>query len=90
MRTKEGEAILVFALWDTDGRHRFHYRNAALVTEIDASRPDVGDEIVIVRGEDVEFEKAGETRTMHRYAVRVKPSPDPLPGGASDHDEPPF
>jgi hypothetical protein len=87
MVNKEGERIPVVALWDVDGRHRFHYRNAGLVAELDASRPDVGDEIVIVRGEDVEFEAQGEQRRMHRYAVRVKPSSEPLPGAAAAQDE---
>lgn len=93
MVNKEGERIPVVALWDTDGRQRFHYRNAGLVAELDAAKPYVGDEIVIVRGEDVEFEAQGEQRRMHRYAVRVKPSSEPPPGGAAaapDDDEPPF
>jgi hypothetical protein len=91
MVNKEGEKIPVVALWDTDGRHRFHYRNAGLVVELDAAKPDVGDEIVIVRGEDVEFEAQGERRRMHRYAVRVKPSTEPPPGGVTaDDDEPLF
>jgi hypothetical protein len=83
MRTKEGDTFPVFALWDADGRPRFHYKNAALVIEVDESRPEVGDEIVIVRGEDREFEAQGEQRRMHRYAVRAKPSSEPLPGQAA-------
>jgi hypothetical protein len=92
MRTKEGDELPVVALWDDAGRNRFHYRNAALVAELDAARPDVGDEIVIVRGEDVSFEKGGEQRTMHRFAIRTRPSSEPLPGNAqlSDGDELPF
>jgi hypothetical protein len=88
MRTKDGEEITVVALWDVGGKHRFHYQNAGLISELDAAKPDVGDEIVIVRGQDVAFEKGGETRTMHRYAVRTKPSAAPLPGGAEKPDIP--
>jgi hypothetical protein len=90
MVNKEGERIAVVALWDVDGRLRFHYRNAGLVAELDASRPDVGDEIVIVRGEDVEFEAQGEQRRMHRYAVRVKSSTEPLPGNATPDEDSEF
>jgi hypothetical protein len=86
MRTKGGDEITVVAVWDGDGKNRFHYENAGLRAELDAARPDVGDEIVIVRGQDVEFEKDGETRTMHRFAVRTKPSADPLPGGTEKPD----
>jgi hypothetical protein len=88
MHTKGGDAFDVYLFWDVDDRHRFHYRNAALVSEVDESSPGVGDEIVIVRGEDVDFESQGEKRTMHRYAVRVRPSPDPLPGGAAEPASP--
>jgi hypothetical protein len=92
MRTKEGDELPVVALLDLDGRNRFHYRNAGLVTELDTCRPEIGDEIVIVRGEDVEYESQGEQRRMHRYAVRVKPSSEPLPGPAAstEDDEFPF
>ena len=38
--------------------------------------------IVIVRGEeDYEFEVNGEARTKHRYAIRTRPSKEPLPSG---------
>jgi hypothetical protein len=87
MVNKEGDQIPVVALWDADGRHRFHYRNASLVSELDAARPEVGDAIAIVRGEDRSFEaKGGELRTMHRYAVSTKPSTEPLPNGSVDSD----
>jgi hypothetical protein len=90
MVNKEGERIPVVALWDLDGRLLFHYRNASLVAELDASRPEIGDEIVIVRGEDVEFEAQGGQRTMHRYAVRVRPSTEPLPGEAAQDEDSEF
>src|SRR5262245_28810140 len=74
MRTKEGEEIPVYLLREREGRLRFHYRNAALVREIEELRPEVGDEIAIVRGEDREFEVQGEGRRMMRFAVRVRPA----------------
>jgi hypothetical protein len=90
MRTRNGETITVFAFWDGNGGKRFHYQNAALGHEFDAAKPAVGDDIVIVRGEDREFEVQGEQRTMHRFAVRSKPNPAPLPGASVQSDEPPF
>ena len=83
MRTKGGEAVSVYALWDQDGKPRFAYKHAALVAEIEENRPEIGDEIVIVRGEDREFEAQGEQRRMYRYAARVRPSSEPLPGQAA-------
>jgi hypothetical protein len=83
MRTKDGDSFPVFALWDADGKPRFHYKNAALVPEVDESRPEIGDEIVVVRGEDREFEAQGEQRRMHRYAVRTRASSESLPGQAA-------
>jgi hypothetical protein len=81
MRTKEGEEITVLALWDEQGSKRFHYLNAALVAELDAVKPEVGDTIVIARGEDRQFEtKDGELRTMKRFAISTRSNPDPLPG----------
>jgi hypothetical protein len=81
--------VSVFGLWDQDGKPRFHYKNAALQDEIDAARPGVGDEIVIVRGEDREYEVDGETRRAYRYAVRCKPSSAPLPAlPAPESDRP--
>jgi hypothetical protein len=80
MRTKNGETFSVYGLWDAEGKPRFHYRNAALADEIDSVRPNVGDEVLILRGEkDREFELDGETKKAHRYAVRCKPSTAPLP-----------
>jgi hypothetical protein len=101
MRTKDGETFTVYGLWDVEGKPRFHYRNAALVVEIEANRPSVGDAIVIVRGEDREFEVDGEKRTVHRYAVRCRSSSIPLPalsatesdqtaGGGGRQDDIPF
>lgn len=89
MRTRDGETITVFAFWDSNGGKRFHYQNAALVHEIDAAKPAIGDDVVLVRGEDREFEVQGEQRTMHRFAVRSRPNPNPPPGkvGQLDDDE---
>jgi hypothetical protein len=93
MHAKDGDSFPVIALWDEDGGLRFHYRNAALVEELLECDPAIGDELVIVRGQDYAFEVNGEPRTKHRYAVRIRPSPDPLPGRGeqpADDDEVPF
>jgi hypothetical protein len=88
MKTKEGDTFPVYLLWDREGKARFHYRNAALVDEIDAAQPSIGDEIVIVRGEDREYEVEGETRRAYRYAAKVQPSSAPLPALAPGGDQP--
>jgi hypothetical protein len=84
MRTRDGETIAVLGFWDQEGRKRFHYKTAGLVMEFDADPVAIGDDVVLVRGEDREFEAQGELRTMHRFAVRSKSSPDPLPGDAAE------
>jgi hypothetical protein len=95
MVNKEGETIEVVGFWDEQGRPRFHYRNAAIVAELDALAPlEIGAEIVLIRGEDHHFEtKDGQPRTMHRYSMAARPSSQPLPGAESkpdDEDDVPF
>jgi hypothetical protein len=92
MRNREGDVFAVLGLWGEDGRARFHYMNAALRLEMDTLAPlEVGAEVVLVRGEDKTFEKDGQMRTMHRYALAARPCSDPLPGSASqDDDDIPF
>jgi hypothetical protein len=80
MMTKDGDSVPVVGLWGEDGRVRFHYKNASLVSELDEVMPDIGDKIVIVRGEDREYETGGELRRMHRYSVAKGRCSDPLPG----------
>jgi hypothetical protein len=83
MMTKDGDSVPVVGLWGEDGRARFHYKNASLVSELDDVRPSVGDALVIVRGEDREYESGGELRRMHRYSVATRPCSDPLPGSTT-------
>jgi hypothetical protein len=93
MHTKDGDSFPVIALWDAAGNLRFHYRNAALVEELVECDPAIGDELAIVRGEDYAFEVNGDPRTKHRYAVRTRPSANPLPGGGEEppgEDDVPF
>jgi hypothetical protein len=78
MRTKERGSVDVYLLWDRDGAKRFHYRNTRLVWEIEDLKPQIGDEIAIVRGEDLEAQ--GDRNPTQRYAVKIRPCSDPLPG----------
>jgi hypothetical protein len=87
--SKDGGEFGLVLLWGPDGEHRFTFVTAALRSELDTVRPDVGDEIVVVRGDDRAFEVNGEPRTMHRYAVAARPSEAALPGDppVQDPDE---
>lgn len=75
--TKRGE-VDVFLLWDGDGARRFIWPKMRLQREIDELQPNVGDEIVIVRGVDIPSSDPDRNPTQ-RYAVRVRPSEEPLP-----------
>jgi hypothetical protein len=99
MRTKDGDQVAVVGLWGADARSRFMYRPTMLAAELEETRPNVGDRIVIVRGDDRVWETAdGEARRMHRYSVAVRPSTEPLrgavtpptPGELADDDGIPF
>src|SRR5438876_2429895 len=85
MRTKDG-LVDVYLLWSRDGAPRFIYRHARLVWEIEELRPQVGDQVLILRGPSVEFERGGDSYTSYRYAVRARACSDPLPGSPQpDH-----
>jgi hypothetical protein len=86
MHTRDGDTIEVLGLWDDDGKARFHYENAALLEELADGEPGIGDEVVIIRGEDYSFEVAGETRTKYRYAIRWRPGSAPLPTTARENE----
>jgi hypothetical protein len=84
MRTKDGDQVMVVGLWDASSRPRFMYRRTALAAELEETRPSIGDEIVIVRGDDRVWETAdGEPRRMYRYSVAVRPSTEAPPEAAS-------
>ncbi len=87
MRTKDG-AKDVFLLWDAAGVLRFHYQVTRLSWEISALNPQVGDEVAIVRGRDLPA--TGDRNPTQRFAVRIRPCRDPLPGQGEQADEVPF
>jgi hypothetical protein len=85
--TKRGE-VDVFLLWDDGGARRFIWPKMRLQREIDELQPNVGDKIAIVRGADIPS-TAPERNPTQRYAVRVRPSEEPLPeGGPAAEGEP--
>jgi hypothetical protein len=94
MTTRRGDAVRVFLVWDRAGAPGFLYAHARLVAEVDAERPQVGDDVVVLRGEDEHFEKDGQQRTIFPYVLRKQACGDPLPGppaeagGGADDDIP--
>jgi hypothetical protein len=76
-RNKEGGTFIVYLFWDRDGKRRFMFQTARLGWEIRDLAPAVGDEIAVVRGADLPAQ-SGKNPTQ-RYAVRARPSSDPLP-----------
>jgi hypothetical protein len=88
MATKERGVIPVYLVWDVDGRPGFVYQHSQLVQEVEAERPQVGDEVVIVRGEDRHFTtKGGEERTVFPYVLKRRECADPLPGATAELPE---
>jgi len=87
MRTKDGTKD-VYLLWDETGQPRFHYQTTRLVWEIEDLNLQVGDEIAIVRGKDLPA--TGDRNPTQRFAVRIRPCKDPLPGQGEQADEIPF
>jgi hypothetical protein len=86
MVTQDRGTVDVYLVWDRDGKPGFLYRHARLVQEVDAERPEVGDRVLVLRGETEEFEKDGEIRKVFPYALRREPCSDPLPEGAAVTD----
>lgn len=89
MATKRG-TIDVYLVWNRDGAPGFLYQSARLVREVDAERPEVGDRVLVLRGETEEFEKDGETHQVFPYVLRREPCSDPLPDGTAADDGIPF
>jgi hypothetical protein len=91
LQTKERGAVTIYLLWDGDegGRRRFMWQRKALVDEMGAAGVAVGDELLILRGEDDEWvDQDGETKPKYRFAVRARPCGDPLPGSEATPAEP--
>jgi hypothetical protein len=82
MRTKDGETIDVYLVWDATGAPRFHYKSTRLVWEVEETKPQIGDTIVIVRGKDLPATSADRNPTQ-RFALKVRPCSDPPPGQES-------
>jgi hypothetical protein len=72
----------VFLFWDDDSQLCFSRFYAALGREIDSTKPNIGDTIVIVRGDDY----TGAQGTGYSFGVATGPNDDPLP----DDDGIPF
>jgi hypothetical protein len=85
--TKRGD-VGVFLVWDEHGEKRFFWSKTMLQREFDELQPNVGDEIAIVRGDDIPNSDPDRSPTQ-RYAVKARPSLEPLPGeSATDADIP--
>jgi hypothetical protein len=83
MTTKRG-SVDVYLVWGRDGRPGFIYQTAGLVQEVETEQPQLGDEVLVLRGPTREFEKDGETRRTYPYVLRRRSCSDPLPGGAPE------
>jgi hypothetical protein len=79
MQTKRG-LVDVYLVWDRDGDPGFLYQHTRLVQEVDAEQPQVGDQVLILRGEAETYEQNGEEREVYPYVLRKRPCSDPLPG----------
>jgi hypothetical protein len=71
---------VVYLLVDLENQPCFIRHRTTLQSEIEREKPQPGDPLVIVRGED-QVGKSGNT--YHRYAVRSRPSSEPLPQPAA-------
>jgi hypothetical protein len=87
MRTKEGDTIDVYLLWDANEAPRFHYKSTRLVWEVEEAKPQIGDAVVVVRGKDIPATSADRNPTQ-RFALKVRPCSDPLPGQAPQAELP--
>lgn len=90
MTTKERGLIPVFLVWGRgNDEPGFLYAHSKLVDEVAAERPQVGDEVLVLRGETKAFEKNGEQRSVYPYVLRKRECSDPLPAlGEPGQDQP--
>jgi hypothetical protein len=89
MVTKRG-TVDVYLVWDRDNKPGFLYQHAKLVQEVETEDPQIGDEVLVLRGPTREFEKGGELRKTYPYVLRKRSCSDPLPpwpGKAPSTDE---
>jgi hypothetical protein len=81
--TREGPRS-VYLVWNVDGSPGFFFQHSRLVQEVEEARPAIGDDVLVLRGEDVAWvTKEGDERTMFAYSVVVRRSDDPLPGAGA-------
>jgi hypothetical protein len=79
----------VYLLWDDDDEPCWHRHYTALGREIDRVQPNVGDTVVIARGDDY---PTGYDNPGQAYGVECGPCDRPVPGSSSqdEDDEVPF
>jgi hypothetical protein len=88
MQTKSGLRH-VFLVWrHGDDAPGFLYQHTQLVVQVEEQRPEVGDEVLVLRGPTREYEtKDGESRSTFPYVLRKRPCSDPLPTGPAELEE---
>jgi hypothetical protein len=86
MVTKRHGTIGVYLVWSADGKPGFLYQHGMLVQQVEEQRPQVGDLVVVLRGETREYEKDGEARKSYPYVLRKRKCSDPLPDSSATHE----
>ena len=81
---EEHDGRRVFRLWRLDGSLAWMRSYAALIREVDRAKPNIGDSVAIVRGEDY----ASKNGTGYSFGFAARPCSDSLPG--SDDKNLPF
>jgi hypothetical protein len=71
----KGKPRRIFLLWDAEGQRCFSRHYAALGREINRTRPQIGDTIVIYRGADY----AGQEGPGYSFGVETAANGAPLP-----------
>jgi hypothetical protein len=87
MQTKRG-LVDVYLVWDKDGGRGFLYQHARLRQEVEEQQPQLGDRVLVLRGQTETFEKDGQERTIYPYVLRRQPCDEPLPDESGKADIP--
>jgi hypothetical protein len=81
MLTRGGRRRVFFVWRRGDNKPGFLYAHAQLVAQVDEQQPQVGDEVLVLRGPTREYEtKDGEQREVFPYVLRRRECAEPLPG----------
>jgi hypothetical protein len=80
MQTREGKRTVALVWRAGDNAPGFLYGHTQLLAQVDEVQPEIGDEVLVLRGATRYFEKQGEERKTYPYAVRKRSCADPLPG----------